>query len=125
MGVRACLRAGKVLSGSFYGICTVPIFCITFFTKTFSKHPFCSTDYSHTPELWKLEGLICILTRSSGVEAFLSPPPKDPSLCLKPPWNRLNLFPPRRFFLTNTDCFEEDFHVCGVTFADWCLTMEG
>lgn len=33
--------------------------------------------------------------------------------------------PPRRFFLTNTDCFEEDFHVCGVTFADWCLTMEG
>lgn len=28
-------------------------------------------------------------------------------------------------FLTNTDCLEEDFHDCGVTFADWCLTMEG
>lgn len=31
-------------------------------------------------------GLICILNRSSGVEAFISPPPKDPSLFLKPPW---------------------------------------
>lgn len=44
-------------------------------------------------------GLICILTRSSGVEAFISPPPKDPSLCLKPPWNRLNLSPRGDFFL--------------------------
>lgn len=33
-------------------------------------------------------------------------------------------FHTKGMFLTNTGCLE-DFHVCGVTFADWCLTIEG